>query len=47
MGLKGPQWRPQKQADGRLEEEAKAVGAGYCRLQRWHLASGGQWLGIG
>ena len=30
---KGPQRRPQKRLDGRLEEVAKAVGGGYCRLQ--------------
>ena len=42
---KGPQ-RSQRRLDRRLEEVAKAVGGGYCRLQ-WHLASGGQWLGIG
>ena len=30
---KGPQWRPQKRLDRRLEEVAKAVGGGYCRLQ--------------
>ena len=30
---KGPQRRPQKQLDGRLEEVAKAVGGGLCRLQ--------------
>ena len=30
---KGPQGRPQKRSDKRLEEAAKAVGGGYCRLQ--------------
>ena len=30
---KGPQRRPQKRLDRRLEEVAKAVGGGYCRLQ--------------
>ena len=30
---KGPQRVPQKRFDGRLEEVAKAVWAGYCRLQ--------------
>ena len=30
---KGPQRRPQKRVDRRLEEVAKAVGGGYCRLQ--------------
>ena len=30
---KGPQRRPQKRLRGRLEEVAKAVGGGYCRLQ--------------
>ena len=30
---KGPQRRPQKRADRRLEELAKAVGGGCCRLQ--------------
>ena len=30
---KGPQRRPQKPLDRRLEEGAKAVGGGYCRLQ--------------
>ena len=29
----GPQRRPQKRLDRRLEEVAKAVGGGYCRLQ--------------
>ena len=29
----GPQRRPQKRLDGRLEEVAEAVGGGYCRLQ--------------
>ena len=29
---KGPQRRPQKRLNGRLEEVAKAVGGGYCRL---------------
>ena len=29
----GPQRRSQKQLDTRLEEVAKAVGGGYCRLQ--------------
>ena len=54
---KAPRWQPQKQLDRRLEEFAKAVGGGCCRLQMpltpplgitWRpLASGGQWLGIG
>ena len=47
---KGPQRRPQKRLNGRLEEVAKSVGGGYCRLQmplKRHLASGRQWLGIG
>ena len=30
---KGSQRRPQRRLDGRLEEVAKAVGGGYCRLQ--------------
>ena len=30
---KGPQRRPQKRLDRRLEEVAEAVGGGYCRLQ--------------
>ena len=30
---KGPQRRPQKRIDRRLEEVAKAVGGGYCQLQ--------------
>ena len=30
---KGPKRRPQKRSDRRLEEVAKAVGGGYCRLQ--------------
>ena len=30
---KGPQTRPQRWLDRRLEEVAKAVGGGYCRLQ--------------
>ena len=30
---KGPQRRPQKRLDTRLEEVAKAVGGDYCRLQ--------------
>ena len=30
---KVPQRRPQKRLDRRLEEVAKAVGGGYCRLQ--------------
>ena len=30
---KGPQRQPQKRSDRRLEEVAKAVGGGYCRLQ--------------
>ena len=30
---KGPQRRPQKRLGRRLEEVAKAVGSGYCRLQ--------------
>ena len=30
---KGPQRRPQQRFDRRLEEVAKAVGGGYCRLQ--------------
>ena len=30
---KGPQRRPWKRLDGRLEEVAKAIGGGYCRLQ--------------
>ena len=29
----GPQRRPRKRLNGRLEEVAKAVGGGYCRLQ--------------
>ena len=30
---KGPQRRPQKRLDRRLEEVAKAVGGGHCRLR--------------
>ena len=30
---KGPQRRPQRRLGRRLEEVAKAVGGGYCRLQ--------------
>ena len=30
---KAPQRRPQKRLDRRLEEVAKAVGGGHCRLQ--------------
>ena len=30
---KGPHRRPQRRLDRRLEEVAKAVGSGYCRLQ--------------
>ena len=30
---KGPQRRPQERLDRQLEEVAKAVGGGYCRLQ--------------
>ena len=30
---KGPQRRPQRSLDRRLEEVAKAVGGGYCRLK--------------
>ena len=30
---KGPQRRPHRRLDRRLEEVAKAVGGGYCRLQ--------------
>ena len=30
---KGPQTRPQRRLGRRLEEVAKAVGGGYCRLQ--------------
>ena len=30
---KGPQRRPQQRLGRRLEEVAKAVGGGYCRLQ--------------
>ena len=30
---KGPQWQPQKRLGRRLEEVAKTVGGGYCRLQ--------------
>ena len=33
MEGKGPQRRPQKPLDRRLEEVAKAVGGGSCRLQ--------------
>ena len=36
---KGPRRRPQRRLDRRLEEVAKAVGGGYCRLQmRFKLA---------
>ena len=38
---KGPQRRPRKRLDRRLEEVAKAVGGGYCRLQMpWKPAFG-------
>ena len=30
---KSPQWQPQRRLGRRLEEVAKAVGGGYCRLQ--------------
>ena len=33
VGGKGPQRRPHRRLDRRLEEVAKAVGGGYCRLQ--------------
>ena len=33
LEAKGPQRRPQRRFDRRLEEVAKAVGGGYCRLQ--------------
>ena len=33
LGGKGPQRRPQRRLGRRLEEVAKAVGGGYCRLQ--------------
>ena len=33
LGGEGPQRKPQKQLDRRLEEAAKAVGGGYFRLQ--------------
>ena len=49
---KGPRRRPQRRSDERLEEVAKAVGGGYCRLQMpLTLAFGvrgtaaGRWLG--
>ena len=41
---------PQRRVDRRLEEGAKAVGGGYCRLQmplKLALAVRGQWLGVG
>ena len=48
----GPQRQPQRRLDRRLEEVAKAVGGGYCRLQMpLRLALGvrgtvaGRWLG--
>ena len=46
---KGLQRLFQKRLNRRLEEAAKAVGSGYCRLQMplKHLPFGGQWLGIG
>ena len=47
---KGPQRRPQKRLDRRLEEVAEAVGGrllSVTNARGWHLASGGQWLGIG
>ena len=48
---KGPQRPSQRRLGRRLEEVAKAVGGGYCRLQmplRLALVvRGGQWLGIG
>ena len=38
---KGPQGPPQERLGRRLEEVAKAVGGGYCRLQMpWRLALG-------
>ena len=43
---KGSQRRPQRRLGRRLEEVAKAVGGGYCRLQM-PLTPGRQWLGIG
>ena len=33
LDRKGPQRQPQKQVDRRLEEAARAVGGGSCRLQ--------------
>ena len=36
---KGPQRRPQRRSGRRLEEVAKAVGGGYCRLQMHRLGA--------
>ena len=45
---KGPQGRPQRRLDRRLEEVAKAVGGGYCRLQMpLRLALGVRGTGAG
>ena len=46
---KGPQGRPQRRLDRRLEEVDQAVVGGYCWLQMplKHLPSGRQWLGVG
>ena len=45
---KGCQRQPQKPVDRRLEEVAKVVGGGYCRLlmplSLWHLLSRRRWL---
>ena len=46
---KGPQRRPRKRLGRRLEEVAKAVGGGYCRLQmplRLAVAVGGTVAGV-
>ena len=46
--MKGPQRRPQQRLGRRLEEVAKAVGGGYCRLQMpLRLALGVRGTGAG
>ena len=47
QAVKGPHRRPQRRLGRRLEEVAKAVGGGYCRLQmplRLANAAGSRWI---